>query len=140
MFNQVILMGRITREPEVRYIAGTDNAVVNFSLAVDRDYKEAGEERAKTDFINCEAWNKTGEFIGKYFTKGSLILITGTIKTGSYTGQDGKKVYTTTVRVTKASFTGEKRGNAEPPAAAPEVNSDGFMNIPDGIDEETPFN
>ena len=143
MLNQSVLMGRLTADPEVRYLQGTDNSVTRFTLAVERDYKAAGEERAKTDFINCTAWNKTGEFISKYFRKGSMIAITGSIETGSYTDRDNKKVYTTEVRVSKASFTGERRNESDNNNNnyIPEPSyGDGFMNIPDGIDEELPFN
>lgn len=137
MLNQTILMGRLTRDPETRFIQGSNNSVTRFNLAVERDYKAANEERPKTDFINCTAWNKTGEFIAKYFRKGSMIAVTGSIETGSYDDRDGKKVYTTEVKVNKASFTGEKASGSSIPAPEP---TDGFMNIPDGIDEELPFN
>ena len=142
MLNQVVLMGRITRDPDTRFIQNTNNSVTRFSIAVDRDYKAANEERPRTDFISCIAWNKTGEFISKYFKKGSMIAVTGSIETGSYTDRDGKKIYTTEIRVNKASFTGEKAsGSSSEPDAAPHPapDSDGFMNIPDGIEEELPF-
>lgn len=142
MLNQVVLMGRITREPDTRFIQNTNNSVTRFSIAVDRDYKAANEERPRTDFISCIAWNKTGEFISKYFKKGSMIAVTGSIETGSYTDRDGKKIYTTEIRVNKASFTGEKAsGSSSEPDAAPHPapDADGFMNIPDGIEEELPF-
>ena len=83
-------MGRITRDPDTRFIQNTNNSVTRFSIAVDRDYKAANEERPRTDFISCIAWNKTGEFISKYFKKGSMIAVTGSIETGSYTDRDGK--------------------------------------------------
>ena len=142
MLNQVVLMGRITRDPDTRFIQNTNNSVTRFSIAVDRDYKAANEERPRTDFISCIAWNKTGEFISKYFKKGSMIAVTGSIETGSYTDRDGKKIYTTEIRVNKASFTGEKAsGSSSDPDAAPHPapDADGFMNIPDGIEEELPF-
>lgn len=147
MINQSILMGRLTKEPETKFLQSDNSSVTRFTIAVERDYKAAGEERAKADFINCVAWNKTGEFIQKYFTKGNMIAVIGRIETGSYTGQDGKKVYTTEVNVSKASFTGEKSGNnqentgssQEPPIPTSLDMGDGFMNIPDGIDEELPF-
>lgn len=138
MINQSVIMGRLTHDPEIKYLQGNDTAVARISIAVERDYKAAGEERPKTDFINCVAWNKTAEFIGKYFKKGSMIAVTGAIETGSYTDQNGNKVYTTVVRINKVSFTGEKRAESE---ERPEpYTGDGFMNIPDGIDEELPFN
>ena len=142
MLNQVVLMGRITRDPDTRFIQNTNNSVTRFSIAVDRDYKAANEERPRTDFISCIAWNKTGEFISKHFKKGSMIAVTGSIETGSYTDRDGKKIYTTEIRVNKASFTGEKAsGSSSDPDAAPHPapDADGFMNIPDGIEEELPF-
>lgn len=140
MLNQVVLMGRLTRDPETRFIQNSNNSVTRFNIAVDRDYKAANEDKPKTDFINCLAWNKTGEFISKYFKKGSMIAVTGSIETGSYTDRDGKKVYTTEIYVSKVSFTGEKAsGSSTGPVTGP-VDSDGFMNIPDGIDEELPFN
>lgn len=142
MLNQVVLMGRITRDPDTRFIQNTNNSVTRFSIAVDRDYKATNEERPRTDFISCIAWNKTGEFISKYFKKGSMIAVTGSIETGSYTDRDGKKIYTTEIRVNKASFTGEKASGSSSEADAaphPAPDADGFMNIPDGIEEELPF-
>lgn len=144
MLNQSILMGRLTKEPETKYLQGTDNSVTRFTLAVERDYKAAGEEKPKTDFINCVAWNKTGEFIAKYFPKGSMIAVVGSIETDSYTNRDGVKVYTTDLRVSKVSFTGEKRGSSnnsdQTPPPATQSETDGFMNIPDDIDEDLPWN
>lgn len=138
MLNQSNLMGRLTKAPETRFLQGTNASVTRFTIAVERDYKAQNEERPKTDFINCVAWNKTGEFIEKYFSKGSMIAITGSIETGSYTDNEtGKKVYTTEVRVDRVYFTGEKRDNGSSPVSD---SGDGFMNIPDGIDEELPFN
>lgn len=138
MINDVVLMGRMTRDPEIRYIQNSNNAVTRFTLAVERDYKAANEERPKTDFINCTAWNNTGKFIADHFPKGSMIAVTGSIETGSYTDREtGKTVYTTEVKVNKASFTGERRDGGSSPSSD---SGDGFMNIPDGIDEELPFN
>ena len=131
--NQVILMGRLTKAPETRFLQGSNASVTRFTRAVERDYKAQGEEKPKTDFISCVAWNKTGEFIEKYFPKGSMIAIIGSIETGSYTDSEtGKTVYTTEVKVSKASFTGEKRN------ASASIGDD-FMSIPDGIDENLPF-
>ena len=139
MLNQSILMGRLTRDPSIKYIQGSDNAVVQFTLAVDRDYKAAGEDKPKTDFINCVAWNKTADFISKHFAQGSLIIVLGSIETDSYTNKDGVKVYTTTVKVDRAYFSGEKRGNTEGNNLEP--SPDGFMNIPDGVEDSgLPFN
>lgn len=144
MLNESVLMGRLTRDVEIRYAQGSDMAIGRFCLAIDRDYQKQGEER-KTDFVNCVALGKTAEFISNYFKQGSMLAVRGSIQTGSYTNKDGVKVYTTEVKVDKASFTGEKREDGAqgrpqttpPPAPA---DSDGFMHIPDGIDEELPFN
>ncbi len=143
MLNQVILMGRLTKDIEVRYAQGSDLAIGRFSLAVDRDYQKQGEERV-TDFINCVCFGNTAEFINRYFRKGSMIAVIGSIQTGSY-DKDGQKVYFTEVKVDKASFTGEKKEDSQPadntqarPRPQPS-NGDGFMNIPDGIDSELPF-
>lgn len=142
MLNQTILMGRLTRDPETRYIQGSNSSVTRFTVAVDRDYKASNEDKPKTDFISCVAWNKTGEFIEKYFRKGSMIAVIGSIETGSYKDKDGKTVYTTEIRVTKVSFTGEKKAASDSSNNNNEYETDenGFMNIPDGIDEELPFN
>ena len=142
MLNNVILMGRLTRDAEVRYSQGSNTAIARFVLAVDRDYQKEGEERA-ADFISCVAFNKTAEFIGKYFRQGSMLAIAGKIQTGSYVNKDGQKVYTTDVIVDKASFTGEKRGDgySSQPAGGNNANDDGFINVPDSVyDSGLPFN
>ena len=142
--NKVILMGRLTRDPEVRYSQGeTSTAVARFTLAVDRRFRR---DDASTDFIGCVAFGRNAEFIEKYFRQGTKALITGRIQTGSYTNRDGQKVYTTDVVVEDQEFAESKNSQGEagfqstsrpmPSAAA----GDGFMNIPDGIDEELPFN
>ena len=144
--NKVILMGRLTRDPEVRYTQG-DNAmaIARYSLAVDRRFKKDGDEQT-ADFINCIAFGKAGEFAEKYFRKGTKIAVVGRIQTGSYTNKDGQKVYTTDVVVEEQEFAESKNAsaanaNAQPAAApSPRDLGDGFMNIPDGIDEELPFN
>lgn len=143
--NKVILMGRLTRDPEVRYSQGANQtAVARFSLAVDRRFKRDGEQDA--DFINCVAFGKTGEFLEKYGRKGTKFVIEGRIQTGSYTNKDGQKVYTTDVVAENVEFAESKNAsgggsyNAEPTNAAPSGAGDGFMNIPDGIEEELPFN
>lgn len=141
MLNQVSLMGRLVRNPETRYIQSSDSSVTRFTIAVERNYKAQNEDKPKADFINCTAWNKKGEIIAKYFPKGSMIAITGSIETGSYLDNEtGKTVYTTEIRVSEAYFTGEKREQSQPPTAGTPVDNDGFMNVPDGIDEELPFN
>lgn len=142
--NKVILVGRFTRDPEIRYSTGESaTATARFSLAVNRRFKNA-EGNYDADFINCVAFGKTAEFIEKYFNKGMAIGITGRIQTGSYTNKDGQKVYTTDVVVEEAEFVESKGGNGASDNATPSrptpSNGDGFMNIPDGIDEELPFN
>lgn len=139
--NKVILMGRLTRDPEVRY-SGGDNAttVAKYSLAVDRRFKRDNEPSA--DFINCVGFGKTAEFAEKYFRKGMRICVVGRIQTGSYTNRGGQKVYTTYVVVEEQEFA-ESKGASENNGAdrpQPTTDSNGFMNIPDGIDEELPFN
>lgn len=144
--NKVILMGRLTRDPEVRYSQG-DNAmaIARYSMAVDRRFRRDGEDN--TDFINCVAFGKAGEFAEKYFRKGTKVLVTGRIQTGSYTNKDGVKVYTTDVVVEEQEFA-ESKGSSSNEGGGSYSNApvpnhsagDGFMNIPDGIDEELPFN
>lgn len=143
--NKVILMGRLTRDAEIRYSQGDNSlAIARFSLAVDRRYKKDSEEQT-ADFISCVAFGKTGEFLEKFGHKGTKFVIEGRIQTGSYTNKDGQKVYTTDVVVESVEFAESKSaasGNAAPaPAPAPnQAAGDGFMNIPDGLDEELPFN
>ncbi len=143
--NKVILMGRLTRDPEVRYSQG-DNAmaIARYSLAVDRRFKHDGDEQT-ADFINCVAFGKSGEFAEKYLHKGMKIAVVGRIQTGSFTNKDGQKVYTTDVVVEEQEFaesknSGNGTGSSNTPANNNVSSSDGFMNIPDGIDEELPFN
>ena len=153
--NKVILMGRLTRDPEVRYSQGENaTAISRITLAVDRGFKREGDEQT-ADFINCVAFGKTAEFQEKYFHKGTKIVISGRIQTGSYTNKEGQKVYTTDVVVEEQDFAESKgsgsanggnsnnAGNntASAPQQAPNSSAGGgFMNIPDGIDEELPFN
>ena len=142
--NKVVLMGRLTRDPEVRYTQG-DNymAIARYTLAVDRRLKRDGE--ATADFVSCVAFGKAGEFAEKYFRQGLKVIISGRIQTGSYTNKEGKKVYTTDVVIEEQDFA-ESKGAAKEPnqgnnsaAGQPTEDADGFMNIPDGIDEELPF-
>ena len=138
--NKVILMGRLTRDPEVRYAQG-DNAmaIARYSLAVDRRFKRDGEPDA--DFINCVAFGKSGEFAEKYLKKGTKVAVVGRIQTGSYTNKDGQKVYTTDVVVEEQEFAESKNsGSSNNNQSAPTNKNTDFMNIPDGIDEELPFN
>lgn len=165
--NKVILMGRLTRDPEVRYSAGENSlAIARYTLAVDRRFKRDGE--ATADFISCVSFGRTAEFAEKYFRQGLKIVVSGRIQTGSYTNREGQKVYTTEVVVEEQEFAESKAasdhyqsnnyqnsnyqnnnyggfggGNnapAAPAAGGSSVSADGFMNIPDGIDEELPFN
>ena len=131
--NKVILMGRLTRDSEVRY--NGDKAVAKFSLAVDRKYKTDGGQTA--DFISCVAFGKTAEFLEKYGKKGTKFVVEGRIQTGSYE-KDGQKIYTTDVVVEAVEFAESK--SSQSGATQPQTDSDGFMNIPDGIDSELPFN
>lgn len=137
--NKVILMGRLVRDPEVRYSQGKKaTAVAKFSFAVPRKFKNDGQD---CDFINCVAFGKQAEFIEKYATKGIKLLIEGRWQSGSYTNKDGQKIYTNDCVVESCEFAESKNTNqSERPQAAPQADSDGFMNIPDGIDEELPFN
>ena len=139
--NKVVLMGRLTRDAEIRYSQGDNSlAIARFSLAVDRRYSKNAEEQT-ADFISCVAFGKTGEFFERFGKKGTKFVIEGRIQTGSYTNKDGQKVYTTDVVVESAEFAESKSaasGNAAP--APNQAAGDGFMNIPDGLDEELPFN
>ena len=136
--NKVILAGRICNDPEVKYTQGaTQTAVARYRLAVDRRFKKEGEQTA--DFIGCVAFGKSGEFAEKYLRKGMKILVTGRIQTGSYTNNEGQKVYTTDIVVEEHEFC-ESKSSESSASATPPVNGDGFMNIPDGIDEDLPFN
>lgn len=147
--NKVILMGRLTRDPEVRYSQGENaTAVARYTLAVDRRFNRNGDENS-ADFIGCVAFGRAGEFAEKYFRKGTKVLVTGRIQTGSYTNRDGVKVYTTDVVVEDQEFAESKNNNGSSDggytgggntAPQPQGAGDGFMNIPDGIDEELPFN
>ena len=144
--NKAIEIGRLTRDPEVRYSQGNNTAVARYTIAVDRKFKREGEQTA--DFIPCVVFGKQAEFAEKYFRKGTKVVISGRITTGSYTNKDGQKIYTTEITVEEQEFAESKAASAEhaanfAPADRPSPSnavSDGFMNIPDGIDEELPFN
>ena len=149
--NKVILMGRLTRDPDVRYSQGeTPLAVARYSLAVDRRGRSNSQDGATADFINCVAFGRQGEFAEKYLKKGTKVVVTGRIQTGSYTNKDGVKVYTTDVVVEDHEFAESKNsqgaiadggngGFAAMPTQAPTGAGEGFMNIPEGI-EDLPFN
>ena len=137
--NKVILMGRLTRDPEVRYSQGENSmAIARYTIAVDRRVRRDGDQQT-ADFINCVAFGRSGEFAEKYFHKGIKIAVTGRIQTGSYTNKDGQKVYTTDVIVEEQEFAESKSKSEESTAKQNNVDADGFMNLPDGIDEELPF-
>lgn len=137
--NKSILMGRLVRDPEVRYAQNEGNTcIARYTLAVDRRFKKDGDQEA--DFISCIAFGKAGEFAEKYFKKGTKIAITGRIQTGSYTNKDGQKVYTTDIVVEEQEFAESKgSGSSESNPAPAATSTDGWMNIPDGVDEELPF-
>lgn len=136
--NRVILSGRLVRDPEVRYSQGsTPMAVAKFTLAVDRRFKKEGEQSA--DFINCVAFGKVAETIEKYVHQGNKIIVEGRWQTGSYTNKDGVKVYTNDCMVENIEFCESRSSQQSNSQHAP--NGDmGFMNIPDGISDELPFN
>ncbi len=146
--NKVVLIGRLTRDPEIRYTQGDKPmAIAKYTLAVDRRFKRDGESTA--DFIPCTCFGKNAEFAEKYLRQGIKIAISGRIQTGSYTNNEGNRVYTTDVMVEEQEFAESKSAsqsnnnnssnNVPPPV--PQNNAfDGFMNIPEGLDEELPFN
>lgn len=152
--NKVILMGRLTRDPEIRY-SQNDNqmAIARYSLAVDRrgGRNSQNQDAQTADFINCVAFGRSAEFAEKYFHKGTKIVAEGRIQTGSYTNKDGQRVYTTDVVIENQEFAESKNANAGggfdsapaysngPASNGGSAPEDGFMNIPDGIDEELPF-
>ena len=152
--NRVILMGRLTRDPEIRYSQGERSmAIARYTLAVDRRGRrnqDNGEQSA--DFINCVAFDRAGEFAEKYFRQGMRVLVSGRLQTGSYVNKDGQKVYTTEVILDDQEFADSKGASSEmgggytqsAPAQRPAPASaigDGFMNIPDGVEDEgLPFN
>ena len=141
--NKVILMGRLTRDPDVRYQAGVQAlAIARYTLAVDRRYKRDGE--ATADFISCVVFGKSAEFAEKYFKQGMRITVSGRIQTGNCINKDGYKVYTTEVVIEEQEFAENKGGNQENNPQGqqdklPAIDESGFMNIPDDINEELPF-
>lgn len=146
--NKVILMGRLTRDPEIRYANNENNTcIVNYTLAVDRRFKRQGDEQT-ADFINCVVFGRGAEFAENYLHQGTKIIAEGRIQTGSYTNKDGQKIFTTDVLVESQEFAESKAASAQngnQNASAPtrpnvaQNDSDGFMNIPDAIEEELPF-
>ena len=144
--NKVILLGRLARDPETRYGGANDSmAVCRYTLAVDKKFKKDGE--ATADFINCISFGKIAEFAEKYFTKGLRVAVSGRIQTGSYTNRDGQKIYTTDVVVeeheiaqSRSEASNQQESNLQPEISPyGEDKDNGFMNVPDGIDDELPF-
>jgi len=150
--NKVILMGRLTRDPDIRYSnsqTGEQMAIARYTIAVDRRFarRNAGDNQQNADFISCVAFGRQGEFAEKYLKQGTKIALTGRIQTGSYTNKEGQRVYTTEVVVEEQEFAeskgavGQSQGGYEPQSApAPEdASAEGFMNIPEGIENDLPF-
>lgn len=137
--NKVILMGRLTRDPEVRYSQGERSmAIAKYTLAIDRRKTQQNSDPG-ADFINCVAFDRAGEFAEKYFRQGLRVLISGHLQTGSYTNKDGQKVYTTDVIVESQEFADSRRDGSG--AGSRGSKDDDFMNIPDNVEEEgLPFN
>ena len=153
--NKVILMGRLTRDPEVRYSQGANQtAVARFSVAVDRRFKREGEPDA--DFFNCTSFGRQAEFVERYLHKGTKVVLSGRVQNDNYTNKDGQMVYSVRIMVDEIEFAESKNASGggndggynngggfsggSSNAPAPSGAGDGFMNIPDGIDEELPFN
>jgi len=142
--NKVILMGRLTKDPDVRYSQGDNTmAIARYTIAVDRRFKR--DEGQTADFIGCVAFGKAGEFAEKYFRKGTKIAVTGRIQTGSYTNKEGQKIYTTDVVVEEQEFAESKANSSQdsyqntPHNAGGNTNNNDFVSIPDGVDDEIPF-
>lgn len=138
--NRVMLMGRLTKDPDIRYSQGEKStAIARFTLAVDRKFKQDGQPTA--DFINCLAFGKRAEFMEKYCRKGTKLVVEGSWQTGNYTNKDGNKVYTNDCLVESCEFAESKSSEQNNNSSNQNnMGGDGFMNIPDGIDEELPFN
>ena len=132
--NKILLVGRLTKDVDTRYSQDGQTAISRFTVAVDRRYKKDNEQTA--DFISCIAFGKTAEFIGKYFTKGQRIGLEGRWQTGSYTNKEGAKVYTNDCAIESLEFAESKKAENN----EPQISENGFVNIPEGIEEELPFN
>ena len=136
--NKVILVGRLTRDPEIRYSQGEDSmAVGRYTIAINRRVKPDQEQT--TDFLRCIVFGRSAEFAEKYFRQGMRIAVSGRIQTGSYTNKDGVRVYTTEVVVEEQEFAESKAEAEGRPFHESTTDADGFMNVPDGLDEELPF-
>lgn len=133
--NKVILIGRLTRDPEIRYTTTNNTAVAQFSLAVNRRFAKEGEQQA--DFINVVAWAGTADFVGKYFTKGQQVAVCGRLTTRNYDDKDGKKVYVTEVTAEEVHFADSKKTDNNNTFVPEQGGSEGFMSIPD--DPNLPF-
>ena len=132
--NKIILLGRLTRDPEVRYTQGDNSmAIAKFSLAVNRRFKKENEPEA--DFFNCTAFGKQAEFVEKYLKQGTKMLLSGRIQNDNYTNKEGQKVYSIQIMVEEIEFAESKNNSTSEPSQS----NDGFMNIPDGLQEELPF-
>lgn len=146
--NKVILMGRLTRDPDIRYLQGSSMAVARYTLAVDRKVARSNDngDQQTADFISCVVFGKAAEFVEKYLRQGTKVIITGHIQTGNYTNKDGQRVYTTDVVVEEHEFaesrSSQSHQSSENSRPSPDnATPDGFMNIPEGVaDEELPFN
>ena len=141
--NKAIFMGRLTRDPEIRYSQGANaTAIGRFTIAVDRRFKKEGEPEA--DFFNCTCFGKIAEFAEKYLKQGTKIVISGRVENDNYTNKDGQKVYGTRILVEECEFAESKANSStaeqKPQNTANNEVKEGFVNIPDGIDEELPFN
>lgn len=135
--NKVVFMGRLTKDPEVRYTQGENSmAIASFSLAVNRKFKREGEPEA--DFFNCTAFGRLGEFVEKYLKQGAKILLVGRVQNNNYTNKEGQKVYGVQIMVDEIEFAESKKQDAAEDNA-PLVTKDGFFNIPQGMEEEMPF-
>lgn len=135
--NKVILLGRLTRDPDIKTTqADEPRTIARYTVAVDRRFKKDGQQNA--DFVSCVAFGKQGEFADKYLKQGTKIALTGRIQTGSYTDKNGNKVYTTDVVVEEQEFAESKKQDTQQDEQ-PAVSNDGFMNVPDGIEADLPF-
>ena len=137
--NKVILMGRLVRDPDIHWTQGQDaRCIARYTLAVDRRIKQTSENQQTADFVSMVSFGRTAEFIEKYVKKGTKIVTSGRIQTGSYTNRDGQKVYTTDVVGEEVEFAESKKAAGDT-AKQPETDDDGFMNVTDEIDDELPF-
>ena len=137
--NKVILMGRLTRDPDIRVSTGEKSTTVgNFSIAVDRRFKREGQPEA--DFFNCTTFGKQAEFVEKYLHKGTKVVVVGSLQNNNYTNKDGQQVYSVQIMVDEVEFAESKSSQNAQTQASPQTSSQDFMNIPDGVVEDLPFN